>query len=426
VLHEIADPRVDLLHGLVRARLRRRDAVAAGADLLVLPVRRDAALGDGVHLLGADLDLDGPPVRAEHRGVEALVAVGLRDGDEVAEALRDRLVEVRQDGVDAPAVLAAFLALALEHDADREEVVDLVEPLLLALHLPVDGGDALRAAVDREREPGLLQFLPDRLDEGPDELLALLPGLVEPARDLAVGLGLDVFEAEVLELGLHLVEPEAVRERHEEVLRLARDLELLALRERVERAHVVEAVGELDQDDADVRRHREHELADVLGLREVARLEDVVDLREAVHDGRHRGAELGLDQLQREVRVLDRVVEERRRDGHVVERDVLGDDGGDFEGVRDVALAGGAAVVAVGPVGDPEGAAEHRLVHAGEAAPAVLEEDAEPPFVGGLDVELVELGVEVFGGLDHGRYRAYGTIRVSELPRNGSSAAVRK
>src|SRR5690606_31846145 len=62
----------------------------------------------------------------------------------------------------------------------------------------------------------------------------------------------------------------------------------------------------------------------------------------------------------------------------------------------------------------------------GEAAPAVLEEDAEPPFVGGLDVELVELGAEVFGGLDHGRYRAYGTIRVSELPRNGSSAAVRK
>jgi len=38
------------------------------------------------------------------------------------------------------------------------------------------------------------------------------------------------------------------------------------LRERVERAHVVEAVGELDEDDPEVLRHGDHQLSDVLGL----------------------------------------------------------------------------------------------------------------------------------------------------------------
>jgi hypothetical protein len=38
-------------------------------------------------------------------------------------------------------------------------------------------------------------------------------------------------------------------------------------------AEIVQAVGELDQDHADVRRHRDDHLAVVLGLRLVARLE---------------------------------------------------------------------------------------------------------------------------------------------------------
>ena len=42
---------------------------------------------------------------------------------------------------------------------------------------------------------------------------------------------------------------------------------------RRDRAHVVQPVGELDQDDPDVRGHRDHHLAVVLGLRLVAGLE---------------------------------------------------------------------------------------------------------------------------------------------------------
>ena len=49
------------------------------ASFLVLPVGRDALLGDAVHLLGADLHLEGLPVRAHHRGVQRLIEVGPRE-----------------------------------------------------------------------------------------------------------------------------------------------------------------------------------------------------------------------------------------------------------------------------------------------------------------------------------------------------------
>ena len=59
----------------------------------------------------------------------------------------------------------------------------------------------------------------------------------------------------------------------------------LAGGQRRERAHVVEPVGELDQQDADVARHRHDHLAHVLGLRQLAGLElQLVELRQAVDD----------------------------------------------------------------------------------------------------------------------------------------------
>jgi len=67
------------------------------------------------------------------------------------------------------------------------------------------------------------------------------------------------------------MDTKAMGDRRVDLERLARLLELLLLRQRAERAHVVEAIGKLDQDDAHVARHRDDHLAVVLGLRLVAR-----------------------------------------------------------------------------------------------------------------------------------------------------------
>src|SRR5665647_1663374 len=73
-------------------------------------------------------------------------------------------------------------------------------------------------------------------------------------------------EGEVLELPLEVVDAEPMGERRVDLERLLRFLDLLLLTEVAERVHVVQTVTELDQDDADVRRHRDDHLAVVLGL----------------------------------------------------------------------------------------------------------------------------------------------------------------
>src|SRR5581483_6100404 len=66
-LHQLTEPPEFL-------RVRVADSPA---PLLVLPVRRDAAFGDAMHLVRADLDLDALAARADHRRVERLVHVRL-------------------------------------------------------------------------------------------------------------------------------------------------------------------------------------------------------------------------------------------------------------------------------------------------------------------------------------------------------------
>ena len=80
-------------------------------------------------------------------------------------------------------------------------------------------------------------------------------------------LGIELLEGEIFELRLEGLEPDALRERRIDLHRLLGDpLPLFLVRHVVQRAHVVEAVGELDQEDANVLRQGEQEFAQILGL----------------------------------------------------------------------------------------------------------------------------------------------------------------
>src|SRR5207248_1737819 len=69
-----------------------------------------------------------------------------------------------------------------------------------------------------------------------------------------------------------------------DVERLLGDLAGLLGRQVVERPHVVEAIGQLDHQHAQVARHRHQHLAEVLGLPLLARGEgQLADLGHAVH-----------------------------------------------------------------------------------------------------------------------------------------------
>ena len=90
----------------------------------------------------------------------------------------------------------------------------------------------------------------------------------------------------------------------------------LLRRHELQRAHVVQAVGELDQQHAHVVGDGEQELAEVLGLLGLLRDEvELLDLGQAVDERADLVAEQLVDLLARRLGVLDRVVQHRGGDG---------------------------------------------------------------------------------------------------------------
>ncbi len=115
----------------------------------------------------------------------------------------------------------------------------------------------------------------------------------------------------------------------------------------LERAHVVQAVGELDEQHADVARDGDQKLAEILGLLGLLGHEvEPLDLGQAVDEGADLGAEELVDLGAGGVRVLDDVVQQRRDDGRIVQLEV-GQDRRDFEGMGEVGSAGRALLVAM-------------------------------------------------------------------------------
>ena len=296
-------------------------------------MRRDAVLGQRVHLLGAHLDLERLAGGTHDGGVQRLIEVRLRDRDVVVELARDRRpqrVDHTERGVARGHVR--------DHDADREQVVHLVESDALAAHLLRDRPEVLRAARQLRTDARALELARKRLHRLVDRSFADLAPRGEVLRDLLVLLGLEVLERQVLELPFDLPDAETMGQRRVDLDGLARDPLLLLRRERRERAHVVEPVAELDDHDAEVVRHREDHLADVLGLMRVARLAlKAPQLGYALHQAADLVAELEADVLDGARGVLRHVVQQRRRDRRGFHAQ-LGDEHRHRGGVRDVRL----------------------------------------------------------------------------------------
>ena len=311
-------------------------ALVADAPFLVFPVRRNAFFGPPVHLDRPDLHLEGHAVMADDRGVERLIAVGPRHRDEVLDPSGHRRPGLMDDAERRVAVLHAF-----GDDPERDEVVHLLELDLLTSELLMDAPQPLDATVDLDHGDlrfgelagdGRLQLL--------DEPFGRAPLGVDADPERLVGLRLEVAERQLLELVLHLAHAEPVGDRRVDVARLLGDLDPPLLRQMAERPHVVQAVGQLHQDHADVVDHREQHLAEVLRLPLLARRKrDGADLRHAFDDVGDLGAEELFDPLDRGQRVFHDVVQQPGGNRHRVELHV-GQEVGDGKRVDKVGLSG--------------------------------------------------------------------------------------
>ena len=75
-----------------------------------------------------------------------------------------------------------------------------------------------------------------------------------------------MLEGEVFKFAAQVAHPEPVRDGREDIHRFLRDALALFRLQELQRAHVVQAVGEFDEHDAHVVNHRQQHLADVFSL----------------------------------------------------------------------------------------------------------------------------------------------------------------
>ena len=190
-----------------------------------------------------------------------------------------------------------------------------------------------------------------------------------------MGFRLQLAEGQCLHFVHVFVHAHALGERGIDIHRLARDaLALFRRLDEMQCAHVVQPVSQFDQQHADVFRHGEQELAQVLGGALVlGHGLDLGELGHPVHQPRDLGAEMGLDILDGGERVFHGVVQQRGDDGGLIELQV-GHQPGDFDGVREIRVATRALLAAVLLHGVDIGAVEHRLVGVGIVFEDLLDE----------------------------------------------------
>ena len=309
VVHEVDGVGAGVFQHFTDAGDPRVQCVAVLVLVLVEVVRSEPHLGDLVHAPTADLHFHPASAGAHHGGVQAFIAVRFRQADPVAQAIGVGLVEVRYNAVHFPAVGLLQFLFAIHDDADGEHIVHLFEGDVFLLHLVVDAMHALWPPFDLVPEAFVVQGFLDRQYEAADEALAHGLALLQLVADVGVGLRFLEAQRVVLQFALDVVEAEAVRKRRVEEERFAGDLQLLVARLVVQRAHVVQAIGEFHQDHAHVLRQREQHLAEVLRLYAVRAELQAADLGEAVDDGGDRGTEEVLDIIEREVCILHRIVQ---------------------------------------------------------------------------------------------------------------------
>ncbi len=146
-------------------------------------------------------------------------------------------------------------------------------------------------------------------------------------------------EGNVFQLFAHVVHAHAAGERRIDFHRFFRDPPTLVLRHVVERAHVVQTVGQLDQKHADVIGNRKQKLAEVfclLGL--LGNQVQALDLCQAFDQLADFLAEQGVDLGPGRVGVLDRVMQQGNGNGGVVQAQVR-EDRGNFKRMGEIRVA---------------------------------------------------------------------------------------
>ena len=232
------------------------------------------------------------------------------------------------------------------------------------------------------RHAVFLQILGELALDFADQVAVAILQRFQPLHHHGVSFRIEHAERKIFEFFPHLLHAHAAGERRIDVERLLGDAAARGGRHEFERSHVVQAVGQLDQENADVVGDRQQQLAQVFGLLGLARHQfQPFQLGEPFHQGADLVAEDMIDFGAGGLGILDGVVQQCGHDGGVVELEV-GEDRRDLERMREIGIAGGAGLGAMRLHGVDIGAVEQVFVGIRIIGPDALDQIVLPHHAG--------------------------------------------
>ena len=231
-------------------------------SFFVFPVRSNTLLCHSVHRFGTDLYFKRHSPMADNLCMKGLISVRSGHRDQVLETTRHRLPGLMNNAQRRVAV-----AHRGRNHSEGNQVVDLLQRHSLSPNLFVNRVESLDPRLDPLKgSPSFRKRLVKRSREIVNRALRRLPASFHPCPHHFVRFGFEMLESEIFEFILDLLHPEPMGNRGVDVQGLLRNLRPTRFGQVVQRAHVVNAIGKLDQDHPNVVDHRQQHLAEILGL----------------------------------------------------------------------------------------------------------------------------------------------------------------
>ena len=226
----------------------------------------------------------------------------------------------------------------VDHDAKGKDVHHIGKGKLLAAHLAIDAVEMFFASADLAGQALLFEPLLDGALDLLHYLAAVAAGAFHRLLEYPVAYRVVGGKAQFLKLKTQPVQAQAGGNGDIDLQGLAGDAAFLVRTHYPEGTHVVESVGEFDQDDADILHHRQHHFAEVfrLGLGLGFEL-DVGQLADPVHQFGHLVAKALCQLFLGGGGVFDNVVQDGGDQAFVVETH-LGQNFGYRKGMVDIGL----------------------------------------------------------------------------------------
>ena len=258
---------------------------AFSLNSFVTPVRSQSFFGYFVHPFGAYLHFNPFVFWAQHRDVQTFVAVAFGHTEPIAQAFWVGHVHVCYDRVGLPTLHLLLIYGRIDDDTYGKEVVNALEVALLFLHLLPNRVYALCSALHVKAQSSLFQPLLYGRYETFDIAVARLFGGVELIFNHVIGVVFQVFQAQVFQFALQLVQSQLVSEGCIQVTSLLCHLQSrLFVVGIAHLSHQINAVGNHDQYHTHVFGERDKQVSKILALHHRRSFVQLLHLNKPVND----------------------------------------------------------------------------------------------------------------------------------------------